>query len=327
MRVEPIKSQASERHKYPHEHAGEAAFANREGVKTASSCGSRIGYRPCTLHKEDLFHMLHNQLTSLFAALCPRPARRRVWLGLAGVAVLIAAATYASIPAPNGVITGCILPSGQLRVIDTAVTPACGANETGVTWNQTGPQGPPGPQGPQGVPGPVGSAGPQGVQGVPGPQGPAGPQGATGPQGADGISRATFAFPFVATGDTGFNITTGAGDQFKLSKVLSKTLPEGNWVLVANSVIYGFSPNFNNTAGFAVCQLQNAAGGVLGTATSGIPNSRTDVFQGYANMSINGGAAIPPGGGEVSLWCGGTFLSVSRLYSAQMVSIQVGGFF
>lgn len=75
----------------------------------------------------------------------------------------------ASIQDPNGAISGCVGPSGLLRVIDSGAT--CNENETPMTWNQTGPQG---PAGSQGQPGPQGLQGPQGQ---PGPQGPAGVSG------------------------------------------------------------------------------------------------------------------------------------------------------
>ena len=51
-----------------------------------------------------------------------------------------------------------------------------------ISWNQTGPQGPPGTQG---IAGPQGVAGPQGTVG---PQGPAGPQGSAGPPGPAGFA-------------------------------------------------------------------------------------------------------------------------------------------
>jgi hypothetical protein len=78
-------------------------------------------------------------------------------------------------------------PAGSLRVIDPA-TQHCYTNETPLTWNQTGPQGPIGPkgdagaQGPQGLPGPPGQDGKNGVDGKdgqPGLQGPPGHNGAT----------------------------------------------------------------------------------------------------------------------------------------------------
>lgn len=51
----------------------------------------------------------------------------------------------AAIPDTSGVIHGCYKNSnGSLRIFDDAVD-ACSSNETELTWNQTGPQGPPGP--------------------------------------------------------------------------------------------------------------------------------------------------------------------------------------
>jgi hypothetical protein len=74
------------------------------------------------------------------------------------LAVLIAgAAVYGSIPASNGVITGCYKKSGgALRIIDTALESCTSNNELSVNWNQVGPRGPAGPQGAMGTPGPQG---------------------------------------------------------------------------------------------------------------------------------------------------------------------------
>jgi hypothetical protein len=69
---------------------------------------------------------------------------------------------YATIPDANGILHGCYKKSGgTLRLIDNAAE-QCGANETPVNWNQTGPQGPAGPQGPEGPAGPQGPPGPAG---------------------------------------------------------------------------------------------------------------------------------------------------------------------
>lgn len=133
------------------------------------------------------------------------PRSRRVRIVLAGVtgAVLLAgigAAAYAALQDSKGVIHACVDSKGATRIIDVAVD-ACRKNETAISWNQTGPQGPAGAmgvpgaqgtQGLQGVAGPAGSAGPAGAggppgqQGVPGPQGVVGPQGPAGPPGASG---------------------------------------------------------------------------------------------------------------------------------------------
>jgi hypothetical protein len=93
---------------------------------------------------------------------------RRLLGAAAGIAVgvfLAAGISYAGIPGGPGVIRACAAtggkPPGQLRVIDTSQS--CGAAETAVTWNATGPTGPRGATGPQGLLGPAGPAGPSDV--------------------------------------------------------------------------------------------------------------------------------------------------------------------
>lgn len=93
------------------------------------------------------------------------------------------------LPAAAGgpqVITACVNPSGQLRLVNPGVR--CHPKERLVTWNVQGPAGPagvPGVSGIPGPPGPPGPAGPIGPQGIPGPQGVAGPPG---PPGTHGLS-------------------------------------------------------------------------------------------------------------------------------------------
>jgi len=62
--------------------------------------------------------------------------------GVALTLVIGGGITYAAIPGPGGVINACYKSSGVLRVIDS--DKSCGARETAISWNQTGPQGPPG---------------------------------------------------------------------------------------------------------------------------------------------------------------------------------------
>lgn len=64
------------------------------------------------------------------------------------LAIALAGFVYAAIPDAEGVIHGCyrssgLLANGDLRIIDSD-TQICNNNETKITWNQTGPQGPPG---------------------------------------------------------------------------------------------------------------------------------------------------------------------------------------
>ena len=254
--------------------------------------------------------------------------RKRVLI----VAMVVAAAsTYGSIPAPNGVITGCYNKSGgSIRVIDSSVT-TCNSNETAIVWNQRGPSG---PQGPQGIPGPAGAVGPQGPQGIPGPAGAVGPQGPVGltgpagpqgPAGAAGISQA--AFRFTAPN---LDINTGlAGSIFAANfiEVGNWPLPAGNWVFVVTAVVQGTSPDFSDTGGFASCQLRDSAGGVIGGAAAGLPPvGFFGGFWGESTLTFNGGT-VNPSGGQVSLWCGGGHLSTVTLASAQVLAMQVGAFF
>ena len=149
----------------------------------------------------------------------------------ASLALLVIAGvvlTKATIPDANGIIHGCYNKSGgSIRIIDDSVT-ACNANETSLTWNVAGPQGPIGPQGPQGVSGPTGPAGAAGATGSAGSAGaigPAGPPGATGPAGPAGASSGPAFFRFV----TGFGGLENAGKD-----VLSLNLPAGFYVVNAS---------------------------------------------------------------------------------------------
>jgi hypothetical protein len=95
--------------------------------------------------------------------------KKRPFIVIAGVVIVALAAgvAYATIPDAQGVIHACYdKQSGQVRIVDTApntLPKGCGAKETAIGWNQTGPQGPAGPAGPQGP------QGPQGAAGAPGP--------------------------------------------------------------------------------------------------------------------------------------------------------------
>ena len=102
----------------------------------------------------------------------PFPWLRRPSLmsfALVGLLIVVSGVVSASVPAANGVITGCYTtPNGALRLIDTETGQICSKGERTVGWNQVGPAGPqgsPGAAGPQGLPG---AAGPQGGPGAPG---------------------------------------------------------------------------------------------------------------------------------------------------------------
>jgi len=85
------------------------------------------------------------------------PGRRVRWaaLGAVACALVMGGIAYASIPGPDGVIHGCYLTNGNLRVIDSAAS--CKSNETSLNWNQQGVTGPSGPTGATGPTGPTGA--------------------------------------------------------------------------------------------------------------------------------------------------------------------------
>src|SRR5437899_6475389 len=88
---------------------------------------------------------------------------------------LVGSIAYASIPAPSGLISGCLSAAqvqGQhaLTLLDTAQSAVCQTGQTLINWNQTGLVG---PQRPKRDP----------ATGAPGPIGPAGPSGPAGPAG------------------------------------------------------------------------------------------------------------------------------------------------
>jgi hypothetical protein len=85
-------------------------------------------------------------------------------VGIVGGLLIVAGIGYAAIPSPDGVIYGCY--SNAKGIFRIAEPGTCTAQETQISWNQKGPQGPigsTGPQGPQGPPGPQGAQGPAGI--------------------------------------------------------------------------------------------------------------------------------------------------------------------
>jgi Collagen triple helix repeat (20 copies) len=235
---------------------------------------------------------------------------RRVFM-LSTMAVLLTSIiAFASIPGPNGVIYGCYNNvNGQFRIIDNS-TAQCKNNETALNFNQTGPQGPQGIQGPAG---PQGPTGPQGPQGQTGAQGPQGPQGDPGPQGPAGDSTtATFAF-------TTSGVVVGSAN----TQILSKTLPAGNWVVVATASVS--SSVFEDDGDMITnCELRNGASFIGGTSDERYV-AENSVFN-TVSLTMNGGAVLPQGG-TISLWCSQGGAEGPSFATAQMMIMKVGGFF
>jgi hypothetical protein len=145
---------------------------------------------------------------------------RRLVLGLVVgvVATSGVAVAFASIQDTGGVIHGCYLSNGNLRVVDPPST--CKPNETSLDWNTQGAAGPTGLTGPTGATGQTGPTGQQGAKGDAGPTGPAGPTGGvgqvgpTGPAGPKGDNGAT-----GLTGPTG---PQGPAASLQLTQIVSQ---------------------------------------------------------------------------------------------------------
>ena len=257
--------------------------------------------------------------------------RRRIVLPAAAVAALLVAVANAAIPGPDGRIHGCYDRDGRLRLISH--TSACRCGETSIAWNQQGPAGPVGPPGPKGntgAPGSPGAQGPQGLQGPQGPQGPAGPPGPEGPQGPLGISGARYTF--IPTNGQ-FLIGSSSDDVF--FKMGGTTLDAGSYVAIATISYDSGDPFDDDHNGTVVCELRNdvtapldgADGGFIGNAGSAIPEAITGSSHGDGSLTLHGGAFIPAGAGEVSVWCKKNQTDHVFMEGGLLVVLRIGGFF
>ena len=242
----------------------------------------------------------------VFAAIAVTVASAAAGVGVATAAIPDATQTY----------TACMLNNvGTLRLID----PSLGAHnpmghcfvwETTVTWDQKGQLGAPGPAGPTGAAGPSGPAGPPGATG---PAGTAGPPGPPGPAGAGlTVTFATGQAPNLQAPDT-------------LVQVASRHLDAGSYSIVATANIFASGKFAGGDAIWdSECELHSGTG-IIGGATDRRVIPTLDFAK--ISLSMNGGAQIAAGGGDVSLWCrsqGGGSVEVT---DAQMMITKIAGFF
>jgi hypothetical protein len=158
-------------------------------------------------------------------------------------------------------------------------------------------------------------AGPAGPPGQAGPKGDKGDRGDTGRAGAPGFSTATFVF---TTNPVGLRPW---GDE-AFNRVLSKFLPGGSWAIAATAnLTAGGSAGPIDKITDASCQLRNGSNVIGGATDRRLIPSQDKVKR---SLSMNGGAFVPPGGGEVSLWCNTQWSD--NVEQAQMMMIQVNGF-
>ena len=211
-----------------------------------------------------------------------------VVLALAVLGVLAAVGIgYAAIPSSDGVIHGCLNTSSNPSGALRVIDTDAGAK---CAKNEKALN--------------FNQQGPKGDPGAPGPKGD---------QGAPGVSTATFAF-------TNASVYLGGSDSFV--EVLSKHVPEGSWAVVAtaNSTV-----GLGNFGGDRIvdmtCVLRNGSD-VIGSATDRRVVPADDAAK--RSVSMNGGAAVPAGGGTVSLWCKSQL--DDDVDQAQMMLTQVGSF-
>ena len=195
--------------------------------------------------------------------------------GAAGAAVV--ANVYVD---DSGAYQGCVGTAGALRVLQPGQT--CNTDETGITWDRTGPVGPDGPAGPAGPPGVDGLDGLDGRDGAAGLMGPAGTPGATGLTGAQGLPGAAGPpgppGPQGERGEPGrvapprafADKAAGIGVPVDGRTLASIDLPAGRWLLTATVDLDAVG----TTEGDATCRL------------NGSDLNATHVDEGWASLTV-----------------------------------------
>jgi len=146
-----------------------------------------------------------------------------------------------------------------------------------------------------------------------GQRGARGPAGPVGPAGSSATSTATFAsIKGVDLGDSG------------IRKVLSKNLPAGSWAVVATVNASFNTGRTDRSPSELVCELRNGTVSIGGATDRVDPVNLDGRWIGKRSLSMNGGAQVPEGGGEVSVWCK-PYLKSEVVDSAQLMMIRVGG--
>jgi uncharacterized protein YjbI with pentapeptide repeats len=141
------------------------------------------------------------------------------------------------------------------------------------------------------------------------------------------INESTLAMPPSTT--VGFVSSNGPPVQLgaTLQKILARNLPAGNYAIVATANLRSHSPCFATCDNYydASCELRDTANNFLGGAKDRrLFHDISSVV--WRSLSMNGGAQIPAGGGQVSLWCNSQNGSDAFEYG-QMMIIRADGFF
>jgi hypothetical protein len=136
------------------------------------------------------------------------------------------------------------------------------------------------------------------------------------------IDESTLKMPPTTTATFAASSTAvGLGESFK--KVLSKSLPAGSWAIVASANVRAFAFSYTGVMD-VVCELRNGASYIGGATDRRVTPSAERTS---ATLSMNGGAQVPAGGGEVGLWCraqdGNAY---GEFEYGQMMMIRLDGF-
>ena len=119
----------------------------------------------------------------------------------------------------------------------------------------------------------------------------------------DDINESTLNLPQNPTNASFAGVNPGLlPEDGSFAKVASKNLPAGSYALIgtANTSGYAWSPTGGTHIRDAVCELRNGAGFIGGAHDRRtIPNGESV----KRTLTMTGGAQVPAGGGEVSMWC------------------------
>jgi hypothetical protein len=139
--------------------------------------------------------------------------------------------------------------------------------------------------------------------------------------GAD-VNESTLAMPPTTTASFE-GLTTGplpSDNSFK--KIATRNLAAGSYALIATVNTSSGFPVGEDANFIVICELRNGANFIGGAHDRRVSPQADDVFR---TLTMSGGAQVPAGGGEVSVWCKGNGLE--QVDYGHMVILRVDGFF
>jgi hypothetical protein len=137
------------------------------------------------------------------------------------------------------------------------------------------------------------------------------------------IAESTLQLPPTTTATFAGNANI-VGLEASFRKVAAKILPAGSWAIAATVNTYANPGDAGAGNADLVCELRNGSSFIGGTTDRRLIEAGKGAKR---SLSMNGGAQVPAGGGEVSLWC----LSQVPFFSewvthSQMMMIRLDGF-